>query len=75
MTVAAMVAAQFREHAVACPRAKVRLGGAVMGLGVIALVTVTRTAARPKAFGRELSIVSPEFVPGIAVVSPELPSP
>ena len=42
MTVAAMVAAQFREHAIACPRASVRLGVAVMGLGVIARVTVIR---------------------------------
>ena len=33
-----------RGHAVACPRARVRLGVAVMGLGVIARVTVTAPA-------------------------------
>ena len=33
-----------RGHAVACPRAGVRLGVAVMGLGVIARVTVTPIA-------------------------------
>ena len=60
MTVAAMVAAQFREHAIACPRARVRLGEAVMGLGVIARVTVTLDILGPQVLQADFNLTSQE---------------